>query len=102
MSGLARLRFLLITAMRWPEAICCAERLIANDPLREESHRLLIQLCQASGDRARAVRAYHACAATLERELGIAPSPGTRAVYESLPAGLSRGTAHVAVRRTRR
>jgi DNA-binding SARP family transcriptional activator/tetratricopeptide (TPR) repeat protein len=71
---------------RWPEAIRCAERLVAHDPLREESHRLLIRLCQASGDRARAVRAYHACAATLERELGIAPSPATRAVYESLLA----------------
>ena len=73
---------------RWPEAIRCAERLVAHDPLREESHRLLIELCQASGDRARAVRAYHACAATLERELGIAPSPGTRAAYESLIAAL--------------
>lgn len=71
---------------RWPEAIRSAERLVAHDPLREESHRLLIQLCQASGDRARAVRAYHACAATLERELGIVPSPGTRALYESLIA----------------
>jgi len=71
---------------RWPEAIRSAERLVAHDPLREESHRLLIRLCQASGDRARAVRAYHACATTLERELGIAPSPGTRAVYESLIA----------------
>ncbi|HEY1320763.1 MAG TPA: AAA family ATPase, partial [Streptosporangiaceae bacterium] len=77
---------------RWPEAIRCAGRLVAHDPLREESHRLLIELCQASGDRARAVRAYHACVATLERELGIAPSPGTRAVYESLIAARSAPT----------
>ena len=71
---------------RWPEAIRCAERLVASDPLREESHRLLMRLCQASGDRARAVRAYHACATALECELGIEPSPGTRAVYGSLIA----------------
>ncbi|HEY1343501.1 MAG TPA: AAA family ATPase, partial [Streptosporangiaceae bacterium] len=71
---------------RWPEAIRCAERLVAQDPLREESHRLLMQLCRASGDRARAVRAYHVCATALERELGIEPSPETRAVYESLVA----------------
>ena len=71
---------------RWPEAIRCAERLVARDPLREESHRLLMRLCQASGDRARAVRAYHVCASTLERELGIDPAPETRAVYESLVA----------------
>jgi DNA-binding SARP family transcriptional activator len=74
---------------RWPEAIRHAERLVAADPLREESHRLLIGLCHAAGDRARAVRAYHVCAATLERELGIEPSPGTRATYEAvLDAGL--------------
>jgi DNA-binding SARP family transcriptional activator len=65
---------------RWPKAIQCAERLLAQDSLREESHRLVIRLCQASGDRARAVRAYHACAATLQRELGIDPSPESRAV----------------------
>jgi len=69
---------------RWPEAIRCAERLVARDPLREEYHRLLIRLCQASGDRARAVRAYHVCATTLEDELGIEPAPETRAVYEAL------------------
>jgi hypothetical protein len=32
------------------------------------------------------VRAYHVCASTLERELGIDPAPETRAVYESLVA----------------
>jgi DNA-binding SARP family transcriptional activator len=72
---------------RWPEAIRCAERLIARDPLREEYHRLLIGLCRASGDRARAVRAYHVCATTLEDELGIEPAPETRTLYESLVAG---------------
>jgi DNA-binding SARP family transcriptional activator len=69
---------------RWPEATRWAERLVAQDPLHEESHRRLIELAQASGDRARAVRAYHVCASTLERELGIEPSPDTRALYESL------------------
>jgi DNA-binding SARP family transcriptional activator len=71
---------------RWPEAIQCAERLLAQDSLREESYRLLMRLCQASGDRARTVRAYHVCATTLQRELGIDPAPETRAVYESLVA----------------
>jgi len=76
---------------RWPEAIRCAERLVVHDPLREESHRLLMQLWGAAGDRAQAVRAYHACAATLERELGIEPSPETRAIYESLLAAARAG-----------
>jgi DNA-binding SARP family transcriptional activator len=72
---------------RWPDAIRCVERLVARDPLREDYHRLLIRLCQASGDRARAVRAYHVCATTLEDELGIEPAPETRVLYESLVAG---------------
>ena len=94
---------------RWPEAIRCAERLIARDPLREEYHRLLIGLCQASGDRARVVRAYHVCATTLEDELGIEPAPETRAVYESLIVGggqasvsKSQGPRHPAAHRARR
>src|SRR5689334_17182060 len=48
---------------------------------------MLIGLCRASGDRARAVRAYHVCATTLEDELGIEPAPETRVLYESLVAG---------------
>ena len=69
---------------RWAEAIRCADRLVAHDALREESHRLLMRLCDEAGDRARAVRAYHVCATTLNRELAIDPSPATRAVYEAL------------------
>jgi DNA-binding SARP family transcriptional activator len=76
---------------RWPEAIRCAERLVAHDPLREESHRLLIRLCRAGGDRARALRAYHVCVTTLERELAIDPSPETRAMYEALIAAAPAG-----------
>lgn len=57
---------------------------MAHDPLREEGHRLLMRACQAAGDRSRAVRAYHVCAAAFERELGIVPSAKTRAVYEAV------------------
>jgi DNA-binding SARP family transcriptional activator len=65
-------------------AIRYAERLVRADPLREEAYRLLMRLHAASGDRARALRAYHVCAATLQRELGIGPSAATREAYEAL------------------
>ncbi|MGH7686111.1 MAG: ATP-binding protein [Candidatus Dormibacteria bacterium] len=84
---------------QWSQAIRYAERLMAQDSLREESHRLLMQLHQAAGDRTGAVRAYHVCAAALASELGIDPSSETQAIYESLitspqSAGSSReGTA---------
>ncbi|MGY1679320.1 ATP-binding protein [Geodermatophilus sp. SYSU D01176] len=69
---------------RWAEALRYAERLVRLDPLREESYGLLIRLCDAAGERTRGLRAYHACEATLQQELGIAPSAATRRAYETL------------------
>jgi hypothetical protein len=43
-----------------------------------------MRLHETRGDRARAVRAYHACTAALERELAVEPSAETRAAYEAL------------------
>ena len=39
-----------------------------------------------AGQRARALRVYHECVTTLERELGVRPSPETVEVYERLLA----------------
>jgi DNA-binding SARP family transcriptional activator len=66
------------------QAIPYAERLVRHDPLHEETYRLLMKLYDASGDRARALRTYHVCATTLERELGVEPSAQTREAYEAL------------------
>src|SRR5687768_11083492 len=66
------------------QAIGYAERLLRHDPLREETYRLLMRLHDARGDRARALRVYHLCAATLEGELGVEPSAATRDAYEAL------------------
>ncbi len=52
--------------------------------MREEAYRLLMRACAAHGDPARALRTYHVCTSTLERELGVAPSAETRRLYESL------------------
>lgn len=68
----------------YAEAIGVAERLLRHDPLREESFRLLMRLHGGRGDPARALRVYHACATTLERELGVEPSAETRRAYEAL------------------
>ena len=71
-------------ARRLGRAVRYAERLVRHDPLREETYRLLMRLHAARGDRARALRAYHVCTATLERELGVEPSAATREAYEAL------------------
>src|SRR5439155_14158231 len=63
----------------------------------EPAYRVLMRLHDASGNRARALRVYHACAAALEAELGVEPSEPTRRAYQALlPAertGPARGKA---------
>ena len=66
------------------EAAAVAERLLREDPLREDVHRALIRLHAGRGDRAGAVRAYHRCATTLERELGVEPAGTTQRAYQDL------------------
>jgi len=63
--------------------IAIAQRLLRHDALDEDAQRRLILAHAARGDRAQALRAYHECAAVLERELGVEPSGQTRAAYEA-------------------
>lgn len=65
-------------------AISYAQRLLAHDPLQEETCRDLMRLYALNGDRAGALRTFHACATALERELGIEPSPIAKEQYELL------------------
>ena len=83
-AALERLAKELEAGGRFAEAIGYAERLLRQEPLREEIYRLLIGLYDMSGDRAGALRTYHACATTLVRELGVEPSAATRAAYDAL------------------
>ena len=80
------------------EAIRLARELLRCDPLREDSHRLLMRLHDEAGDRAAALRAYHECEAVLRRELGVEPSAETAAAYHALmrrvgPAAAASSTA---------
>lgn len=61
-----------------------AQRLLQYDPLLETTYGRLMQLHAALGDRAAALRVYHLCRSTLDRELGVEPSPTTQAIYERL------------------
>jgi DNA-binding SARP family transcriptional activator len=87
---------LLATALiddgRALEATAVARELVRADPLDESTHRLRIEAHHAAGDRAGAVRAYHECAATLERELSVEPGPVTAAAYAAvLESGAAAG-----------
>jgi len=65
-------------------AVQTAIRFLAIEPLSEPVHRTLMQLYDRLGRRSAALRQYHFCADLLQRELGVAPEPETRRLYESL------------------
>jgi TolB-like protein len=68
-----------------------AQRLLQLDPAREETHRLLMRLYAAAGQRAQALRQYQHCRETLQRELQAKPDIETERLYrqiqdETMPA----------------
>ncbi len=83
-GALARLVPLLEERGELDAALRHAARARALDPVAEAPYRWLMRLHDAQGDRARAVRVYHECVATLEDELGVQPSPETQALYAAL------------------
>lgn len=75
-------------------------RLLAIDPLSEESHRELMRLLVLSGRRRKALLQYEELADLLDSELGVEPMPESRELYasilaEDLPAagGAAKGKA---------
>ncbi len=67
-------------------AIGAARDLVAQDPLREDGHRLLIRAYVAAGRRAEAIAQYEQMALILRTELSVAPDPQTTALVEGLKA----------------
>ncbi len=59
-------------------ALIYAERLVAEDSLSEQAHRLLMRLHYRRGDRAAALAAHARCRQVLQVELGAEPSTETR------------------------
>jgi serine/threonine protein kinase len=84
LRALERLIGLLEGEREYAVAIGLTQRLLRLDPLQEGTYRQLMRLYAASGDRASALRIYHTCLSTLERELGAEPSRATREAYQQL------------------
>jgi len=81
---LQRLATIFEEQKEYAEAIPCAKRLVALDPLSESHHQLLIRLHAANHDRSSALRAYHQCMRVLRRELGVEPGPATLELFERI------------------
>ncbi len=90
-----RLRHLyLVTAERlaqglfregaYDETLRVCQDILARDNCWEEAYRLMMQVFAAQSNRPQVIEVYAQCAATLEEELGVEPSPATRRLLETL------------------
>ncbi|RLT33952.1 MAG: hypothetical protein DWI57_17185 [Chloroflexi bacterium] len=75
---------LLEDDQRYAEAIAFSQRLLRHEPLQESAYRHLMRLYALAGNRAAALRVYHTCVTTFERELSVEPSTQTSEAYERL------------------
>ncbi len=86
-SVLDRLAGVLAAAGNPAQAIACARRRLALDPLHEPAHRQLIGLLAEVGDRQAAMEQYRDCVRVLDRELGVRPLDETTALYHAIVEG---------------
>ncbi|MCY7303158.1 MAG: AAA family ATPase, partial [Thermoleophilia bacterium] len=86
-SVLDRLAGTLAAAGNPTQAIACARRRLALDPLHEPAHRQLIGLLAEVGDRQAAMEQYRDCVRVLDRELGVRPLDETTALYHAIVEG---------------
>jgi|GEM_PF-5801169 DNA-binding SARP family transcriptional activator len=60
------------------------KKILALNPVHEESHQRLMRLYAQIGDYASAIRQYQACASILTSEMGLQPLAETQALYERI------------------
>jgi DNA-binding SARP family transcriptional activator len=86
-AALDRLAQQMEEARDYRAALGYAQRLAQEDPLCEAHCRRLMRLEMLIGDRATALRTYHACATALRHELGIEPAHATQQLYAQVLRG---------------
>ena len=84
LAALRRLIKLLAEEREFDEAIDYARHAVNLDPLREESHRLLMRLYAAVGRPAAALRQYYELDDLLRERLNVTPDPVTRQLAEHI------------------
>lgn len=82
--ALAALIDALLDRRQYKAALERARQLRDHDPLQESTYRQLMQVHAAMGDRASALRTYHACASMLHKELGVEPAAATQRLHARL------------------
>lgn len=84
LSARAYLTDLLFACGNYAEALVGSLDLLAEDPCREDAHRLVMRCYNRLGQRSQAMRQYRLCREFLADEFDAVPEPATSALYESL------------------
>ncbi len=65
-------------------ALRSARDLLSLDPYSEDSHRTLMQLYASNGERSKAIAQFQNCRQMMQHELGVEPSPETKALADEI------------------
>lgn len=68
----------------YESGLACGERILAQDDIREKTHRDMMRLYWLLGDRAAALAQYKRCAQILRETLGIEPMEETTRLYRQI------------------
>jgi DNA-binding SARP family transcriptional activator len=71
----------------YEQGLTFSERLLSQDPWREEAHREMMLMLALSGQRTAALAQYEKCCDILIEELGVNPSAETTALYYRIRNG---------------
>jgi ABC-type oligopeptide transport system substrate-binding subunit/DNA-binding SARP family transcriptional activator len=86
-EALARLMVGLETEGDLHGALAAASRLLQQDPLREDAHRLVMRAKCRVGQRNAALEQYRRCQEIVQQELGPEPMAETTELYQAILAG---------------
>jgi DNA-binding SARP family transcriptional activator len=84
LSALAYLACRSVEDLDYVAALSYAFRLLANDPCREDAHRLVMRCHMQRGERAQALRQYQLCCKILQAEFNATPEPATTQLFDQL------------------
>lgn len=98
LSALERLLDLYRQQEEYEQALGCAQRLVAADPLREAAYRELMRLYHVLGRDRAALCVYADLYRLLDQELGVEPAAATTALYREIAASTAESEpAHLPV-----
>jgi DNA-binding SARP family transcriptional activator len=81
LNALAKLAF---ADKSWSNALKLAHDILTADPFREDAHRLIMKIYAAQGKRSAVVEQFETLQTLLKKELGVAPAPETRKIFQEL------------------